>query len=152
MDHIGFRIGRAGKNRRGWQDKSGVGSEHTQTVFFHALLTGWSDRCPQTICGSIFKFEEKHFLRLIPRLAESVSKKRLFAALCWLTWSGCFVFALESDCFVVQCDKLLFQNNWREFVCDVDWLLTCPLAAVGHSEKCNQEVFRLLRGGLPCPS
>ena len=29
---------------------------------------------------------------------ESVSKKGLCAALWWLTWSGCFFFALESDC------------------------------------------------------
>ena len=63
-----------------------------------------------------------------------------------------FSFHLKAIVVRLQCDKLLFQNYWREFVCDVDWLLTCPLAAVGHSEKCNQEVFRLLLGNLPCPS
>ena len=61
-------------------------------------------------------------------------------------------FSYHLKAIVVQCGKLLFQNDQREFVCGVDWLLTCPLAAVGHSEKCNQEVFRLLLGDLPCPS
>jgi len=61
-------------------------------------------------------------------------------------------FSYHLKAVVVQCSKLLFQDDQREFVCGVDWLLTCPLAAVGHSEKCNQEVFRLLLGDLPCPS
>ena len=61
-------------------------------------------------------------------------------------------FSYHLKAIVVQCGKLLFQNDQREFVCGVDWLLTCPLAALGHSGKCNQEVFRLLLGDLPCPS
>jgi len=67
---------------------------------------------------------------------------------------GMVAFSLHLKAIVVQLqfDKLLFQNNWREFVCGVDWLLTCPIAALGHAGKCNQEVFRLLLGGLPCPS